>query len=314
MRRIPAYMLLFAAALLLACSTSSGGDTDASEAGPVTDVVEAGADGVEPADLPAELPPDVPDVHETAEEATPDVPAEDEEGGEIVLQPAWVKGRIIDDEGDPLPKAFLVLCGTVAGKYECNSDKADNDGYFLYQGLLPGYSHLQVLAFASEAVTGKRYAGANLVTEVATAETQLDLGDVVIPVVKQSSTVVADDGAMIKVGGVELTMEAGSITFPDAGDVGEMAIVEVPPEETPFSSEGVLRAYALYPFSSMLIPEGKVKFYLEEIDPDLAAKAGELKVLFNDMDHGGFTVIEHEVNGTVLTAYLSDVTWVGIGE
>ncbi len=309
------YVTLFAALLLLSCSSSSGGDADTGEVVPAADAAtETGSDEVTPEDLVAELPPELPDVVETAEELTPDVPAADEGNGEIALQPAWVKGRVIDDQGDPLTSAFLVLCGTVGGKYECNQGKADADGYFIYQGLMPGYTHLTVLAFATEAATGKRYAGANVVSEVETEDTKLDMGDIVIPVVEQTTTVVAADGAMIKVSGVELTMEAGSLTFPDAAPEGEMAIVDVPPEGMPFSPEGVLKAYALYPFSAMLIPEGKIKFYLDEIDPELAAKADQLKVLHNDMEHGGLIPIEHEVDGTVLTVFITDLTWVALGE
>ena len=314
MKGIPTYLILLSAALLLSCSGSSGGDADSHEVVPVADAAETAWGEIEPADLLPELAPEVPDAQEATEELTPDIPAEDEGGGEIVLQPAWIKGRVIDNEGNPLPKAFLVLCGIVDGKYECNSGKADNDGYFVYQGLQPGYTHMQILAYASEAATGKRYAGANLVTEVETAETQLDLGDIVIPLATQTTTVVADDGAMLKVNGVELTMEAGALTFPDAAEEGEVGIIEVPPDQIPFSSEGVLKAYALYPFSAMLIPEGQIKFYLDEIDPDLAAKADDLIVLYNDMDHGGLTPLEHEVNGTVLTVHITDVTWVGLGE
>jgi len=220
-----------------------------------------------------------------------------------------VEGRVIDTEGEAVPDTFLVLCGTVDGKDTCTQGNGTADGTFEYTGLHPGYTHMQILTFAAEKKTGKRYGGANVLTPVETEETHLDLGDVKIPVVEQVTEIVVAAGGSISEGGLEVVLAPGALVFPDAGESGSAAVQPVGIDDVPFSYPGMLAAFAIYPFASMVIDGALVRIHLDETG--LTGHApDDLIVLHNPMLSGGLEPLEHTVDGFVLEATIPDLTWV----
>lgn len=230
-----------------------------------------------------------------------------------VPEGAVVKGRVIDSEEDPIPTPFLVLCGYVEGKDVCNNLKGEEDGTFAYVGLKSGYSHLQIMAFQAEMVTGLSYSGANIVVDVGSKQDVIDLGDVRIPIVTSLQEMASSQGGTMAMHGLELDVTADALLFPSGEELGKVGIEDVPPGDTPFSSAGVYKTFAFYPFASFLYPEGTLRIKLSEIAWAGAAPT-EVTLLFNSMEDGGLSPIDFTVENGVMTTTLTDLTWIGLGD
>lgn len=226
---------------------------------------------------------------------------------------AVLKGRVVDSNEDPIPKPFMVLCGLVEGKDVCNNLKGDSDGTFTYVGLKTGYSHLQIITYQAEFLTGLPYSGANLIVDVASKDDVIDVGDIRIPLVTDLQELDSSKGGIIAQHGLELEVAEGGLLFPSGEDLGNVGIEDVPTGDTPFDLPGVYKAYAFYPFPGLLFPEATLRIKLSEIAWADSAPT-EATLLFNSMDDGDFTPLDFTVEDGVMTATLTELTWIGLGD
>jgi hypothetical protein len=290
-------------AFLTAGCGGGGGSDDPEDTGVVDKDTTGGDDTASPEDDMAS--PDLSGEDIAAEEMT--------EADVDLPEGAVVKGRVVDSEEDVIPIPFLVLCGFVEGKEVCNNLKGEEDGTFAYVGLKTGYSHLQIMAFQAEMVTGLPYAGANIVVDVANEDDVIDLGDIRIPIVTDLAELSSAAGGTIGFHGVEVEIAPDALLFPSGEDLGQVGIEDVPPGDTPFSSGGLFKAFAFYPFASFLFPEGTLRIDLAEVDWDGDAPSS-VTLLFNSMDDGGLTPHDFTFENGVITTPVTDLTWFGLGD
>ncbi len=215
-------------------------------------------------------------------------------------------GRIVDSQGDPVPKTMLVLCGNVEGKEVCNQQFSADDGTFRYEGLLPGYTHLQVVPHAASLQTGISYGGASLVVDLPEPPATVDQGDIVLPRIEAFQPVIVADGGTVELAPLTLEFTPASISFPGLDAEGSIGLAAVADCTGLFGEEAAGTCYALHPWDTRLNPAAQVRF-----DPVAVGTAAEtLRVFVNSSDLGGLYEVETTDDGGQQTFPLSELTWI----
>ena len=209
-RALPLLAALILALVSAGCDSGGGG-------GPAADAMN----GVDTAG-PDTVNPDV-----VAEDTTAaDVPGEDSPAAEIVDPPPCegpgVAGQVIQAEGGPISGAKLFLCGTVNGAETCSPRTADDQGFFSFQTLDPGYTHLEVNATLAGFRMEKLFVGYSLAVDPSGPDC-LDMGEIVLQELPEGGeNVVTADGGAVQIGALTLEFPPGCPVFPDFS--GEAAV------------------------------------------------------------------------------------------
>jgi hypothetical protein len=243
----------------------------------------------------------------TAAEVVPDGIATADEFAPVT---GTLQGRIVDAAGSPIAKALLVLCGFVDGKEVCNQRKTEADGVFIYDDIVLGYTHLQVLPYAATADSGVLYAGLSLVLDLPPPPEAKDLGDFVLPAVEVTASLVVADGAELNLaGGLVLSVPAGATGFPGFEAENDVGAVRVPEALVPFELPGeFVAAYAFHPFDTRFTTPATATINRTLLLADKDREA-TIRAYANEPDEGGLVELPTTDAGEFLTTEISYLTW-----
>ncbi|MEM7244303.1 MAG: carboxypeptidase regulatory-like domain-containing protein [Acidobacteriota bacterium] len=170
-----------------------------------------------------------------------------------------IVGLVIDNQDAPVPGATLTLDG------QESSTVTDEDGRFVLAGVIPGHLHLRC-----DATTTTREGVWPRLEFVIDAlpgidNTLLDGPIQVLPIeVEEGVEVSATEGAVLTLSslpGVELSIEAGSATFPDGGSSGLVSLTQVNVDRIPMAPGAGLQpslAFTLQPGGTHFDPPVRV--------------------------------------------------------
>lgn len=218
-----------------------------------------------------------------------------------------IVGQVVTAAGAPISGAKLFLCGTVNGSETCNPRTADAQGYFSFQTLEPGYTHLEVNATLAGLQQGTQYVGYSLAVDLAGPDC-LEMGQIVLQELPAGDVVVTADGGTLQFGTLSLEFPPGCPVFPDFSDQAPVGGAAVDPAEAFWAPEGAVIAVAFHPFKAHCDAGITVR---------ISAEAGLVAptVLYNDLDHGGaleLGAMAPEGGGWVLEGALPDLTWIWV--
>ena len=216
-------------------------------------------------------------------------------------------GQVVQEDGNPISGAKLFLCGTVNGSETCNPRTADHQGWFTFQSLEPGYTHLEVNSTLAGVALGKAFAGYSLLVDP-TGSDCLDMGQIHLPELPTGDTVVAAEGGVVTIGPLTLEFPAGCPVFPDYSEQGEVGGAVVDAAEAYWAPDGAVLAVAFHPFKGHCDPGTTVR-----VDGSVGLAAPTL--LYNDIVHGGAEAVgamTPDGDGWVLEAALPDLTWIWV--
>jgi hypothetical protein len=264
--------------------TPRGEDTPAADTGPGVDTPAA-------ADVPAGV--DTPVAEETV-----DPP--------ICIGPGIV-GQVVTAAGAPISGAKLFLCGTVNGSETCNPRTADAQGYFSFQTLEPGYTHLEVNATLAGLQLGTQFVGYSLAVDLAGPDC-LEMGQIVLQDLPAGDVVVTADGGVVEIGVMTLEFPPGCPVFPDFSDQAPVGGAMVDVEAAFWAPEGAVLAAAFHPLKAHCDAGVTVR---------VAAAAGLTApvLLYNDVDQGGASeagAMVPDGDGWVLEGAVPALTWIWI--
>ena len=291
MRLTRAFMFLSALVLVVAACGGDGGG-------------KSGEDTVGDTTAPDTTSPDT---------SGTDTPMEDSPMPDTVESPACegpgIMGQVVQTDGSPIGGAKLFLCGVVNGSETCNPRTADDQGFFSFQNLEAGYTHLEVNATLAGVQMGTLFAGWSLVVDPSAPDC-LDLGQLVLQELPVGDDIVTADGGTIQIGAVILEFPAGCPVFPDYSDQGKVGGILVEPAEACWAPEGAVLALALHPFKAHCDPGVTVRL---DGTTGLAAP----KLMYNDLAHGGAHdagAMIADSDGWVAEAAVPDLTWIWVVE
>ena len=247
-----------------------------------------------------------------------DTPMEDSPMPDTIEPPACegpgIMGQVVQVDGNPIGWAKLFLCGVVNGSETCNPRTADDQGYFSFQNLEAGYTHLEVNATLAGVQMGTLFAGWSLVVDPSGPDC-LDMGEIVLQELPEGDDIVTADGGTIQIGPVTLDFPAGCPVFPDYSNQGKVGGILVEPADAYWAPEGAVLALALHPFKAHCDPGVTVR--VDAASYEFAAP----KLMYNDLIHGGAHdtgamtyFAEADGDGWVLEAAVPDLTWIWIVE
>lgn len=217
-------------------------------------------------------------------------------------------GRVLDDTGAPVFKAMMVLCGNVDGLEVCLQRFTEDDGTFRYDDLRQGYTHLQVMPYAATAESGTRYAGVSFTTALPTPPAIHEWGDVVLPVIAETATLVVVDGGLLSLGPMTLEVEPGSASFPGLEAEGPVGAVRVGSDLIPEQFEGSV-GFAFYPFDTRLSTAAQVRIPLASLT-DVWEGTGPVDVMVNSTDHGGLYAVPVVQEEAEIVFEITELTWI----
>jgi hypothetical protein len=220
-----------------------------------------------------------------------------------------LKGRVLDDAGAPVVGVMLVLCGNVDGAEVCNQEHTQADGMFLYQDLLPGYTHLQVLPYAASADAGKLYAGVSLAVALPSAPAEVQWEDIVLPVIQHTQTLVVATGGVLELGPWQLEVAPGAAAFPDYQPSGPVGVASVARDHLPVQFAG-LEAYAFTPYDTRLSQPARMTIPVTALSEAMAQDPDAVSIWVNATDEGGLYEVPATVADGLLTFTLLELTWV----
>ena len=229
---------------------------------------------------------------------------------EIAPVAGTLKGRIVDADGVPIAKAMLVLCGFVDGKEVCNQRKTEADGMFVYDDILPGYTHLQVLPYAASAESGILYSGLSLTLDLPAPPETEELGDLMLPAITSTTRLVVADGGDLELsGGLMLAIPGGATGFPGFEAESEVGAVRVPEGLVLFELPGgFVAAYAFHPFDTRFTTPAIATINPSQLLDDQDREA-TIRAYVNEPDEGGLVEVPTTEAGEFLTAELPYLTW-----
>jgi len=217
---------------------------------------------------------------------------------------AALSGRLLDEEGAPIPKVMLILCGNLDGVELCNQQFSGADGTFGFSGLSQGYNHLQVLPYPSFHETGKPYCGMVLPVELPALGDLLDLGDLGVPLAETTTPFVVATGGDVAFSRLSVHIQPDSLSFPGLEDEAQFGIARVAAEDAPFSPSGAIEAFSFHPFACGLTAPAAIRYTPDGIGPT------HIILLSNSMDTGGLVPLDSHVDGASVVAEVSELTWV----
>lgn len=246
-------------------------------------------------------------VSDTAADGLPsDSPGETTSGFSLV-------GRIVDEDGAPIPKAMLVLCGNLDGVELCNQQLSQQDGTFRYEGLSLGFDHLQVLPYPSFHETGKPYCGMVLPVALPVPDrnrtpagpgVELDLEDLEIPLAESTAPLSVTAGGDAACSSLSVHVQPDSLSFPGLEDEALFGIAQVPAALVPFSHPGIIEAFSFHPFACGLTATATVRYTPQGTPP-----AG-IVLLSNSMETGELVALDSHVENTEVVAQTAELTWI----
>ena len=197
----------------------------------------------------------------------------------------------------------------VNGSETCNPRTADDQGYFSFQNLEAGYTHLEVNATLAGVQMGKMFVGWSLVVDPSDPDC-LDMGEIALQEMPEGDDVVTANGGTVQIGPVTLEFPAGCPVFPDYSDQGKVSGILVETADAYWAPEGAVLALALHPFKAHCDPGVTVRV---NGTTGLAAP----KLMYNDLIHGGahdagMMIVDGD--GWIAEAAVPDLTWIWIVE
>lgn len=295
----------FAVFAVLILALSWGGcDGGGNGSGPDADTTP-GVDTETQEDTATDVPvgPDLP----VGEDVPPESVTPADTLGPPTCEGPGIMGQVVQEDGNPIGGAKLFLCGTVNGSETCNPRTADGQGWFTFQTLEPGYTHLEVNATLAGVGLGLAFAGYSLVVDP-TGPDCLDMGQIVLPELPAGEIVVAAEGGVVTIGPLILEFPAGCPVFPDYSEQGEVGGALVDVAGAYWAPDGAVLAAAFHPFKGHCDPGTTVR-----VDGSAGLTAPTL--LYNDLVHGGAEEVgamTPDGDGWVLEAALPDLTWIWI--
>ncbi len=216
-------------------------------------------------------------------------------------------GTVVKADGTAIGGAKLFLCGTVDGSETCNPRTADDKGYFSFQTLAPGYTHLEVNATLAGFQQGTQFVGYSLALDLSGPDC-VDMGQIVLQELPAGEIVVTADGGVVQFGDLSLEFPPGCPVFPDFSDEGAIGGAAVDAAAAYWAPEGAVLAYAFHPFKAHCDAGVTVR---------VAAAAGLTAptLLYNDLDHGGgyeLGAMAPDGDGWVLENAVPDLTWIWV--
>jgi len=225
-----------------------------------------------------------------------------------IFQGAALTGRLVDTGGDSVPEAMLVLCGFVDGKEVCNQGFTGPNGLFTYSGLKEGFSHLNIMPYGSTRETGKLYGGLSLEVSLSPAPETTDLGEIVVPVIVDTQTVVAADGGIFIFEQVTVEVPAGSLAFPDLSAEGDVGLVRVSPEFVPFEVD-IVAAFAFHPFAAGFSEPATVRVSMDQITQGKEPQPSAVRLFTNSVAQGGLVELGSSDGDTEVVGQVGELTW-----
>ncbi len=226
----------------------------------------------------------------------------------LATETLTLTGRVLDETGEPVTKAMLVLCGEVEGLAVCIQQFAEDDGTFQYTELLQGYTHLQVMPHLAAAQSGLLYAGISFITDLPAPPATYDWGDIVLPIVEQTVNLVVADGGLLELGALSLELAPASANFPDLNLEGPVGVVRAAADQIPEGFEGEA-AYAFYPFDTRLNEASTVRIPVDSLT-DVWDGEAPVQVFVNSTDLGGLYEVDAAIEEGDLVFDISELTWI----
>lgn len=229
--------------------------------------------------------------------------------GEVSSQETLtLTGRVLDETGAPVLSAMLVLCGQVEGLEVCLQQFATEDGTFQYDELLQGYTHLQVMPYAAIAETGLLYAGLSLVTDLPAPPATYDWGDIILPIIATTTTVVVATGGLYDFGPLSVELPPASASFPDLHPEGPVGVVRVAAGQLPDAFGGEA-GYAFYPYDTRLSEPATVRIPVATL-ADVWDGVAPPQVHVNSTDLGGLYEVAALVDDADVVFEVTELTWI----
>jgi len=195
----------------------------------------------------------------------------------------------------------------VNGSETCNPRTTDVQGYFSFQNLDLGYTHIEVNATLAGIKAGTQFVGYSLAVDPS-GPGCVDMGPIVLQELPPGGVLVTADGGVVQFGDGTLEFPPGCPVFPDYSGEAAVGGAEVDVAEVYWAPDGAALAAAFHPFKAHCEAGMTVR---------VAAAAGlsAPTLLFNDLDHGDALEAGPMVpngDGWVLENAVPDLTWIWV--